>query len=273
MLRLLAVVVAALAIAPVAAAWTWPVDGPVLRRFSLGDDPYAGGQHRGVDVGADVGAPVRAPAAGTISFAGGVPGGGLAVTIRTPDGYSVTLLQLGAVSVERGEVVVEGAQVGTVGASADAVTPEPHVHLGVRAADQPEGYVDPLSLLPLRSEPAPAPSSVDPPVSAEPPAVAPAARFRGEAGAARIGSSARASGWRCGAPAGITRVTAGASRDGARTDGRAGDAAGGSPCRGRQVAHAAACARRGASGSGAGSGARRRRGEGSQDARPYNPEP
>ena len=61
---------------PAAAGWAWPVDGPVLRPFSLGADPYAGGQHRGVDVGEAVGAPVRAPAGGTVSFAGPVPGGG-----------------------------------------------------------------------------------------------------------------------------------------------------------------------------------------------------
>ena len=38
---------------------------------------------------------VLAPAAGTVSFAGSVPGGGRAITIQTPDGYAVTLLQLG----------------------------------------------------------------------------------------------------------------------------------------------------------------------------------
>src|SRR5919108_86524 len=56
-----------------ALAWTWPVDGPVLRPFVLGDDPYAAGQHRGIDVGAAAGSPVRAPAAGAVSFSGWVP--------------------------------------------------------------------------------------------------------------------------------------------------------------------------------------------------------
>src|SRR6188472_19021 len=71
-----------------ALAWAWPVDGPVLRPFVLGDDPYAGGQHRGVDIGAPAGTPVRAPAAGTVSFAGTVPTGGKTITIRTADGYA-----------------------------------------------------------------------------------------------------------------------------------------------------------------------------------------
>ena len=36
-----------------AQAWTWPIDGPVLRPFVFGSDPYAAGQHRGIDVGGD----------------------------------------------------------------------------------------------------------------------------------------------------------------------------------------------------------------------------
>ena len=134
--------------APAAHAWTWPAAGPVLRPFSLGADTYAGGQHRGVDIGAELGSPVLAPAAGTVSFVGSIPQGGRAVTIQTADGYAVTLLQLGSTSVLRGSVVAEGAVVGVVGESADAVTSAPHVHLGVRVAADPDGYVDPLGLLP-----------------------------------------------------------------------------------------------------------------------------
>src|SRR5918994_4655307 len=158
-------VLLALLLPGAAHAWSWPVEGPVLRPFVFGSDPYAGGQHRGIDVGAAVGESVRAPAAGTVSFAGSVPAGGRALTIRTPDGYSVTLLQLGSISVQRGEEVVEGARVGAVGESADAVTREPHVHLGVRRTAEEEGYLDPLALLPGRSKVV---------VLAPPPAAAPA---------------------------------------------------------------------------------------------------
>ena len=67
------VVLASLVSAPGALAWTWPAEGPVLRPFSIGADPYAGGQHRGVDIAAELGRAVLAPAAGTVSFAGVVP--------------------------------------------------------------------------------------------------------------------------------------------------------------------------------------------------------
>ena len=59
----LAAVLAALVFTPTAAAWTWPADGPVLQPFLFDPaHPYAGGQHRGIDVGGDSGADVRAPA-------------------------------------------------------------------------------------------------------------------------------------------------------------------------------------------------------------------
>jgi hypothetical protein len=156
-----------------ALAWTWPVDGPVLRPFKLGDDPYAGGQHRGIDIGAPLGASVRAPAGGTISFAGTVPTSGKSVTIRTPKGYSVTLVQLGTIGVTRGAGVAEGAVVGTIGPSGEPETAAPHVHLGVRLTPDPNGYLDPLRFLPAR--PAEAPEPEPAPAPAPEPASAPAA--------------------------------------------------------------------------------------------------
>jgi Peptidase family M23 len=129
-------------------AWTWPVEGPVLRPFNLGADPYAGGQHRGIDIGAPLGAAVVAPAGGKVTFAGTVPTGGRTIAIRTADGYSVTLLQLGAVDVARDQEVAEGDVVGVIGPSGEAELPEPHVYLGIRLAADPHGYLDPLGFLP-----------------------------------------------------------------------------------------------------------------------------
>jgi hypothetical protein len=147
-----------------ALAWTWPVNGPVLRPFAFDpDSPYAGGHHRGIDIGARSGTAVLAPAAGTVSFAGEVPGGGLTLAIRTPDGYSVTLVHLGALAAPRGATVEEGVVVGSVGPSGEPELPEPYVHLGIRIAADPEGYVDPLSFLFPRggAPPADAPATED----------------------------------------------------------------------------------------------------------------
>jgi len=174
-LLLAAAVLAAFIVAPAARAWTWPVEGTVLRAFALTADPYAGGQHRGIDVAAPEGSPVRAASSGTVSFVGSVPNGGKVVTIQTGSGYAVTALQLGSTAVVRGAAIEEGAIVGAVGPSSDTVTAEPHVHLGVRVAAEPEGYVDPLSLLPPRSPAAPVPQPVPlpQPVPAPQPAPAP----------------------------------------------------------------------------------------------------
>ena len=156
-----------------ALAWTWPVGGPVLRQFDLGDDPYAGGQHRGIDIAATPGGPVLAPATGAVTFAGTVPGGGRTLTIETLDGYAVTLLHLGAFGVEKGAGVAEGAAVATVGPSGELEHAEPYVHLGIRLAGDPSGYRDPLLLLPPRpaggADPVPESGSA-PAAAAAPPA-------------------------------------------------------------------------------------------------------
>ncbi len=141
-------------------AWTWPANGPVLQPFTFADDPYAAGLHRGIDVAAPAGTAVRAPAAGTVSFAGTVPRHGRTVTIQTADGYAVTLVHLGGIAVSRGSPVAEGATVGTIGSSGEPEHGVPYVHLGVRVTAEPEGYVDPLLLLPPR-ELAPAGPSPD----------------------------------------------------------------------------------------------------------------
>src|SRR5574337_2188527 len=40
----------ALVFVPSSWAWAWPADGAVLAGYSVGGNPYAGGQHRGIDV-------------------------------------------------------------------------------------------------------------------------------------------------------------------------------------------------------------------------------
>src|SRR6478609_1136096 len=100
---LFAVFAAALVLAPVGGAWSWPADGPVLQPFVFDPGhPYAAGQHRGIDLGADAGAVVVAPAAGTVTFAGTVPASGKSLTITTVDGYAVTLTHLGSFSAVTG---------------------------------------------------------------------------------------------------------------------------------------------------------------------------
>jgi hypothetical protein len=155
------VLVAFLACAPCAGAWTWPVRGPVLAPFSFDRArPYDAGEHRGIDIGAATGAAVAAPVSGTVSFAGTVPSSGKSLTILTGDALAVTLTHLGSIAVAKGASVAEGDDVGTVGPSGTAEVDGPYVHLGVRSANDEQGYLDPLAFLPppqRAPEPAPQP--------------------------------------------------------------------------------------------------------------------
>lgn len=147
-------VIVALVAAPSGWSWTWPVGGELLRPYSLGPDPYAAGQHRGVDVAGTVDEPVRAPGSGTVSFAGVVPGSGRTVTIQV-GGYAVSLTHLGTISTSKGATVVEGAEIGTAGQSGDPEWPQPYVHLGIRVSSAADGYIDPGTLMPPRASAAP----------------------------------------------------------------------------------------------------------------------
>ena len=155
-----------------ALAWTWPADGPVLRPFSVGPDPYAAGQHRGIDISAELGRVVlRRPAALSRSSASFRAA---AARSRSPPttAMSVTLLQLGATTVVRDSTIAEGAEVGVVGESADAVTSQPHVHLGIRVASDPDGYSTRSGCCRYGSRRAPPPAVVAPPAPVEAPPVA-----------------------------------------------------------------------------------------------------
>src|SRR3954454_1982345 len=163
------------------AGWTWPIRGPVLTPYRDGGDPYAGGQHRGIDIGAPVGSRVAAAVGGTVTFAGVVGSSGLTVSERTADGrFQLSYLHLSSIAVHRGDVLSAGAAVGGVGVSGRRSVAAPHLHFGVREAGTRDAYRDPLDFLappPGGRAPYPAPAPVPVAHPATPaPARAPHAR-------------------------------------------------------------------------------------------------
>jgi hypothetical protein len=154
--------------------WTWPIRGPVITAYRNGDNPYAGGQHRGVDIAAPIGSRVVAATSGTVTFAGVAGSSGLVVSERTADGrFDLSYLHLSSASVRRGDRVSEGASVGAVGTSGRRSAEQPHLHFGVREAGERSAYRDPLDFLsppPVtdRHHPAPAPVPVGEPAAAGP---------------------------------------------------------------------------------------------------------
>jgi Peptidase family M23 len=170
--------------APAHAEWVWPLRGPVVTTYRNGDDPYAGGQHRGIDIAGPVGAPVVAAAGGEVRFAGTAGSSGLTVSVRTADGFDTSYLHLSSASVRAGEVVSSGDALGAVGTTGSRSTSEPHLHFGVREAGARHAYLNPLDFLPppapaTPDAPHPAPSPVPVPTPAAPapaPAGEPAGR-------------------------------------------------------------------------------------------------
>lgn len=132
-----------------AAHWVWPANGDLLTAYRYAGEPYAGGQHRGIDIAADMGAPVVAATAGTVRFAGVAGSAGLTVALRSADGrFDTSYLHLAAIAVEAGEQVGAGDRLGSVGDSGSRSAVAPHLHFGVREAGTAHGYRDPLDFLP-----------------------------------------------------------------------------------------------------------------------------
>ena len=152
---------------PAAAAWVWPLHGQVITPYRNGDDPYARGQHRGIDIAGQVGAPVVAATGGVVRFAGTAGYSGLTVGIRTADGrYDTSYLHLSAIAVRKGERVAAGERLGAVGTTGRRSAAQPHLHFGVRDAGSRHGYHDPLDFLPPPARPRPEPRRTPIPVGA-----------------------------------------------------------------------------------------------------------
>ena len=110
-----------------------PVPGPIVEAFHYEGSPFQRGLHRGVDLRAAPGDRVVATCQGVVAWAD--PQG---VTLMC-ERRRVTLLTLTSVVVRTGQRARPGDDVGR------AATNE--LHLGVRHANDPFGYVDPAPLL------------------------------------------------------------------------------------------------------------------------------
>jgi hypothetical protein len=110
--------------------------------------PYARGMRRGVDLRGEPGARVVAACAGTVAYAGRVPGWGRGVTLRCGGGLVATELGLASATATRGSRLWPGAVVGRLGARGV-------LRLGARRAGARHGYIDPLGLLGRAGPPAP----------------------------------------------------------------------------------------------------------------------
>jgi len=134
--------VAALRRAPPACpiALAWPVEAPLGNGFG----PRGNHFHAGIDLLAKAGTTVRAAAPGRVAYAGRIDGGwGKLVVVAHARRVRTMYAHLSTVTVDVGERVATGAQVGVVGSTGNATGP--HLHFEVRLHG---AAVDPSTALP-----------------------------------------------------------------------------------------------------------------------------
>ncbi|WP_061545062.1 LysM peptidoglycan-binding domain-containing M23 family metallopeptidase [Cylindrospermopsis raciborskii] len=91
--------------------------------------------HSGVDLLAEVGTPVRATASGVVVFAKEQGTYGKLVIINHESGIQTRYAQLESIKVKLGEQVKVNQVLGTVGATGQPSSREPHLHFEVRARE------------------------------------------------------------------------------------------------------------------------------------------
>jgi murein DD-endopeptidase MepM/ murein hydrolase activator NlpD len=108
-----------------------PVLGLITDGFGRRKDPFTGrlAFHRGLDVSARRGTPIKAPADAIVVFTG--RNGGLGKTVRLSHDFGFTTVygHLDKITVEPGDVVHRGQQIGTLGNSGRSTGP--HLHYEV----------------------------------------------------------------------------------------------------------------------------------------------
>jgi len=132
-----------------------PVDGLRVRQIAdTWGGPRSGGRrHEGQDLFAPTGTPIRSATDGWIWRIGERTRGGLTITVVGGGGRRYYYAHLSAYAdVVEGQRVTPDTVIGYVGATGNARSTPPHLHLGVYASEDPEdpcGWdaIDPLPLL------------------------------------------------------------------------------------------------------------------------------
>ncbi|HJQ70055.1 MAG TPA: M23 family metallopeptidase [Blastocatellia bacterium] len=119
----------------------FPVNGYVTDGFGLRRNPFSGeGRevHEGLDIAVDFGTPVNTTADGLVVWAAPHAGYGNLVVVYHSNGITTRYGHLSRITVETGQRVRRGDQIGHAGSTGRSTGP--HVHYEIRENDQP---VDP----------------------------------------------------------------------------------------------------------------------------------
>ena len=115
--------------------FAWPVEGRTISSFG----PKSGGRHNdGINIAAPAGTPVRAAEDGVVAYAGDeVEGYGNLVLLRHAEGWVSAYAHNAENLVSRGQTVLKGDVIASVGASGGVSRPQSHFELrrGTEAVD------------------------------------------------------------------------------------------------------------------------------------------
>lgn len=120
--------------------WSWPSQGRVIRKFSLGK-----GLNKGIDIEGRLGQPVSSAADGIVVYAGGgLRGFGKLIIVKHTENYLSAYGHNRVLLVKEGEKVKGGQQVAEIGSNG---SDEQMLHFEIRRDGKPE---NPLRYLPKR---------------------------------------------------------------------------------------------------------------------------
>ena len=125
---------------PQLTGWQWPVNGPILKRYSLKTR-----SSRSLQLGGKAGTPVKAAASGRVVYAGdGLVGFGNLVIISHKGKFLSAYGHNQSLGVKVGDVVERGQTIAAMGSTG---TDRVKLHFEIRRQGKP---IDPVSLMPER---------------------------------------------------------------------------------------------------------------------------
>lgn len=120
--------------------FAWPVKGTIISRFG----PIAKGRNNdGINIKAPLGTSVSAADSGTVAYAGNeLKGFGNLILIRHSDGWVTAYAHNDRLLVKKGQKVIKGEKISTVGSTGGVSTPQ--LHFEIRAGKK---ALNPMSYL------------------------------------------------------------------------------------------------------------------------------
>jgi len=113
--------------------FVWPVSGHIIAEFG---STSSGERNDGINIAANAGEPIRAAATGTVTYAGNqLRGYGNLLLIKHDDGYITAYAHAQSINVQKGDRVLKGQVIGSVGQTGDVTSPQ--LHFEIRNGVQP----------------------------------------------------------------------------------------------------------------------------------------